>query len=71
MLADHFSRSANQEKALDYLELANRKAAKTNAMLDARRYFEEAMMVLDALPDDTAHRRRRIALLVERRTSSS
>jgi class 3 adenylate cyclase/tetratricopeptide (TPR) repeat protein len=65
VLAHHFSRSAAAERALDYLELANRKAARANAVLDARAYFEEAMRVLDALPDDLEHRRRRIALTVE------
>ncbi len=64
VLAHHFSRSADQEKALDYLELANRKAAGANAVLDARGYFEQAMRLLDALPDDLEHRRGRIALLV-------
>ena len=45
VLAHHFSRSANKEKALDYLELANRKAAQANAVVDARAYFEQAMSV--------------------------
>jgi class 3 adenylate cyclase/tetratricopeptide (TPR) repeat protein len=65
VLAHHFSRSAVGEKALDYLELANRKAAKANAALGARAYFEEAMHVFDALPDTLPLRRRRIALMVE------
>ena len=61
--AHHFLRSANWAKALDYLERANRKAIKANAVFDAKGFFEQAMRVLDALEDSDAHRRRRVALI--------
>ena len=48
VLAHHYARSADAEKALDYLERANGKAAKANAMVEARRYFADAMALLDA-----------------------
>jgi predicted ATPase len=64
LLAYHYGRSANQEKALEYLELANRKAGKVSAAEEAKAYFDEAMRVLDGMPDSEVNRGRRIALLV-------
>ena len=63
LLAHHFSHSAAHDKALDYLEFANRKAIKANAVFDAKDFFEQAMRVLDALADNDAYRHRRIALI--------
>jgi len=63
LLAHHFSHSAKKEKALDYLELANRKAIKANAVFDAKDFFEQAMRILDALEDSETHRHRRMALI--------
>ena len=64
MLAYHFVRSGNKDKAVEYLDLANRKAAKANAMEEAKHYFDEAMVLLDTLPETEVNRRRRITLLV-------
>jgi class 3 adenylate cyclase len=64
-LAHHFSRSRSVDKALQYLHLANRKAAKANAMIEAKAYFNEAMALLDTLPDVPQNARRRVALLVD------
>jgi class 3 adenylate cyclase/tetratricopeptide (TPR) repeat protein len=64
LLAYHYVRSDNQEKAMQYLDLANQKAARLNAMEDARSYFETAMKILDAQPDTELNRQRRITLLV-------
>jgi tetratricopeptide (TPR) repeat protein len=47
-----------------YLDLANQKAAKLNAMEEAKSYFDEAMGLLDALPETEENRQRRISLLV-------
>jgi class 3 adenylate cyclase/tetratricopeptide (TPR) repeat protein len=63
-LAHHYSLTTNNEKALRYLELANQKATKANAMQEAVTYFERAMAILDALPVTEASRQRRISLLV-------
>jgi len=63
-LAYHFVRSNNEVKALEYLDLANRKAASMNAVEDARTYFEAAMQLLDSLPETQETRDRRISLLV-------
>ncbi|MBM3303283.1 MAG: guanylate cyclase, partial [Deltaproteobacteria bacterium] len=51
LLAYHYGRSEDREKALKYLDLANRKAARLNALEDANAYFDEAMKLLDTLPE--------------------
>jgi transcriptional regulator with AAA-type ATPase domain/tetratricopeptide (TPR) repeat protein len=65
LIAHHYLRSAETEKALDYLELSNRKATRANAMAEAKGYFDEAMKQLDRRPDTAEARRRRIALVVD------
>jgi tetratricopeptide (TPR) repeat protein len=62
-LAYHYIRSPNMGKALDYLELANQKAAGAYAMAEAKTYFEQAMQLLDVMPDRPDNRHRRIVLL--------
>jgi class 3 adenylate cyclase/tetratricopeptide (TPR) repeat protein len=64
LLAYHYVRSDNKEKAVSYLDLANQKAAKLNAMEAAKSYFDQAMNLLDALPDTDGKSRRRISLVV-------
>ena len=64
LLAYHYGRSANADKALQYLDLANQKAAKLNAMEEAKAYFDEAMELLDTMPETDVNRQRRISLLV-------
>ena len=68
VLAYHYGRSGNKDKAVEYLDLANQKAAKANAMEEAKRYFDEAMTLLDTLPETEGNRHRRIALLVNQGT---
>jgi tetratricopeptide (TPR) repeat protein len=63
LLAYHYGHSANADKAVKYLDLANQKAAKLNAMEEAKAYFDEAMELLDALPETEKNRQRRISLL--------
>jgi predicted ATPase len=64
VLAYHYSRSANKDKAVEYLNLANQKAAKASAMEEAKRYFDEAMKVLDTMLETRMNQQRRISLLV-------
>ncbi len=64
LLAYHYARSANADKAVEYLDLANQKAAKLSAMEEAKAYFDEAMGHLDTLPETAENRQRRISLLV-------
>ena len=64
LLAYHYVRSDNKKKAVDYLDLANQRAAKLNAMEDAKSYFIDAMKLLDTQPDTEVNRQRRVTILV-------
>jgi class 3 adenylate cyclase/tetratricopeptide (TPR) repeat protein len=64
LLAYHYARSDNREKAVEYLDWANQKAAKLNAMKEAKAYFEQVMKLLDSLPETKLNREKRISLLV-------
>ena len=63
-LAYHYTRTPNTGKALEYLELANRKAARAYAMTEAKSYFDQAMELFEAMPATKATQHRRISLLV-------
>ncbi len=65
VLAHHYTRSGNDEKAFEYLERANRKAARANALLEAVAYFDEASALLDRMPDTPANRHRRVTLVTD------
>jgi class 3 adenylate cyclase/tetratricopeptide (TPR) repeat protein len=64
LLAYHYGHSASTKKAVEYLDLANQKAIRVNAMEGAKAYFDEAMGHLDTLPESDVNRQRRISLLV-------
>ena len=64
VLAYHFARSDDAAKAVEYLDLANQKAAKAWAMEDAKAYFDQAMKLLDTLPETQERIEKRISLLV-------
>jgi class 3 adenylate cyclase/tetratricopeptide (TPR) repeat protein len=64
VLVRHFHEAGNADKEVTYLDMANQKASKANAMEEAKRYFDEAMRLMDSLPNTAANERRRIALLV-------
>jgi len=64
LLAYHYGRSDNLGKAWEYLDLANQKTAKLNAMEDAKAYFDHAMQLLDNLPYTKENRTRRISIIV-------
>jgi tetratricopeptide (TPR) repeat protein len=67
LLAYHYAHSTNTDKAVDYLDLANQKAIRLNAIEEAKAYFDEAMELLDALRETEENRQRRISLLVNQR----
>ena len=64
LLAYHYARSANTDKAVAYLDLANQKAIKLNALQEAKAYFDDSMALLDTLPETKENRQQRISLLV-------
>jgi len=63
-IAHHYIQTTNSDKALEYLELANQKAAGKNAMQEAKTFFDQAIALLDNMPDNDENRRRRISLIV-------
>ena len=63
LLAYHYRRSDNREKALEYLEKANEKSIDFSAASEAIAFFDEAMNILDIMPDTEENRQRRISLL--------
>jgi tetratricopeptide (TPR) repeat protein len=68
LLAYHYARSASADKAVQYLDLANQKAAKLKAVEEAKAYFDEAMGLLDTMPETEESRQRRISLLANQVT---
>ncbi|HET8743607.1 MAG TPA: BTAD domain-containing putative transcriptional regulator [Gaiella sp.] len=65
LLAFHYSRSSERERAADYLELASRKASAQHAMDEALGYFYEALAIIEELPDSEENRRRRLTLVLD------
>jgi class 3 adenylate cyclase/tetratricopeptide (TPR) repeat protein len=65
VIAHHYSRGGDAEKAFYYLAQANAKAARANAMQEATAYFYDALKALDRLPDTEQNRRRRLAMLLD------
>src|SRR5262249_10563715 len=63
VLAYHYGRSGNKDKAVEYLYWANQKAVQANAMHEAKVHFDEAMQLLDTLPETEANQRWRVSLL--------
>jgi tetratricopeptide (TPR) repeat protein len=64
LLAYHYKNSTASENAVKYLDLGSQKASRVNAMEEANTYFDEAMALLDGLPESEENRQRRISLLV-------
>ncbi len=60
LLALHFGRSDDAEKAVDYAIVAAEKAGRSWANTEALNYFKAALSRLDAMPDTAANRLRRI-----------
>jgi class 3 adenylate cyclase/tetratricopeptide (TPR) repeat protein len=60
LLALHFGRSKDAEKAVDYAILAAQKSQRRWANAEALAYFSDALRILDALPDTEPNRLRRI-----------
>jgi tetratricopeptide (TPR) repeat protein len=62
VLAHHYSRSENSEKALQYLELSGNKAFGNYAKWEALRYYQEAINLLDRQPQTEANKRKGIEI---------
>src|SRR5262249_50600976 len=64
LIAHHYARSGETSKAIDFLEIANRKAIASQAMKEAKEFFSEALRLLESLPATEANLRRRIVLVL-------
>ena len=60
MLAYHYSLSKNSQKAYHYLKLSGDKAVRSYANLEAIRFYQEALKVLDAQPENEETRREKL-----------
>jgi len=65
LLALHFARSEEAERAIDYAILAGRKSQRRWANSDALTYFNDALRRLDTMPDSDANRLRRIDAVLD------
>jgi len=65
LLAHHFGRSAESEKAVDYAILAAEKAQRRWANIEALAYFDAALKRLEGIPDTEPNRLRRIDAVIK------
>jgi len=65
VLAYHFSRTNNKEKAIYYLTMAGKKAKSVFATEEALGFFNHAILFLDRLPGAETHIAKRIDILLE------
>jgi tetratricopeptide (TPR) repeat protein len=65
LLAYHYSRSDNTEKAIHYLELAGDKAVGYVSIVEARRHYQEAIKLLDEQERTESNNRKHITLSVK------
>jgi class 3 adenylate cyclase/tetratricopeptide (TPR) repeat protein len=63
LLAYHYGRSTNIDKAVEYLHMANQKAVKLSGVEEAKAYFDEAMKLLDTIRETEKSQQQRILLL--------
>jgi tetratricopeptide (TPR) repeat protein len=64
LLAYHYLRSDYKVKAIEYLDLANRKAIRASLLQEAKAHFDQAMELLDALPKTGENHEQRLSMLV-------
>jgi tetratricopeptide (TPR) repeat protein len=64
MLAHHYGRSDNLEKASHYLKLSGDKAAKNYSNREAFRFYREAITVLNKEPETEENRKRKVEVLL-------
>jgi class 3 adenylate cyclase/tetratricopeptide (TPR) repeat protein len=63
LLAYHYGRSTNIDKAVEYLYMANQKAVKLSAVEEAKVYFDDAMKLLNTVDETEKNQQQRILLL--------
>ncbi|HWP91309.1 MAG TPA: tetratricopeptide repeat protein [Thermodesulfobacteriota bacterium] len=65
ILAHHFSRTDNREKAFHYLNMAGRKAKEVYANNEAISFYGEALKRLSGMPENGLNRQRKIDVLLD------
>jgi hypothetical protein len=60
MLAYHYSRSDNLDKACHYLKLSGNKSIRNNALWEAYRFYKEAIGILRQMPESEQHKKEQI-----------
>jgi tetratricopeptide (TPR) repeat protein len=63
ILAHHYARSDDSEKALQYLKLSGQKVMRKNSTWEALNYYEQAVAVLDRLPENTDQKRKKLDVI--------
>ncbi len=69
VLAHHYARSENSEKAYQYLKLSGDKAILNYSLWEAFRFYKEAINVLSQLPDNDENRRKHIEVRLSAHTA--
>jgi class 3 adenylate cyclase/tetratricopeptide (TPR) repeat protein len=62
MLAHHYSRSENLEKAYQYLKLSGEKADRSYSLWETHRFYKEAATLIDQLPESVENKRKGIEI---------
>jgi len=65
ILAHHFSRTDNREKAFHYLNMAGRKAKEVYANNEAINFYVQALKRLSEMPESDLNRQRKIDVLLD------
>jgi class 3 adenylate cyclase/tetratricopeptide (TPR) repeat protein len=60
MLAYHYSRSDNLDKACHYLKLSGNKSIRNNTLWEAYRFYKEAIGILRQMPESEQHKKEQI-----------
>jgi len=63
MLAYHYSRSINLEKAIHYLNMSGQKAESKYSHIEAHGYYKDAIDLIDKLPQVEENKKRKLELL--------
>jgi class 3 adenylate cyclase/tetratricopeptide (TPR) repeat protein len=64
MLAYHYSRGEDLEKAIRYLNLSGTKAVRRNSVSEAHAFYKEALATLHRLPETEARKKEELDVLV-------
>jgi predicted ATPase len=71
MLAYHYSKSDNSEKAFQYLKLSGKKTTRTHSLWEASSFYRKAIEKLKELPETEENKRKQIECFIIELPSSS